>query len=403
MTAFGRCFWGFLVLRSLLALVVVLLLAAAAGGVYWKMVEEPARQAAAASAAPRAGGGPVAVEVAAVEVAPAETTVTAVGTLRSNESSILRPEVSGRVTRIQFEEGAAVERGEILVKLDDDVETAELKRAEAALQLARANLERARELRRTNVGTQRALDEAQAESLRTEAELALAEAHLAKRWIKAAFDARAGLRLFSLGDYVNVGQDLVNLEQIDPLKLDFRVPEILLPALHQGQRITFTVDAFPGELFTGEVYAINPLIDEAGRSVVIRAKVANPGGELRPGLFARVTLSLAERAEALWIPEEALFPQGEKQFVFRLLPQGKDEPPVARLSEVRLGKRLPGRVEIVEGLAQTDTVVSGGVTKIRDGVAVQPIAIDAPGTEPVTNDRTGPVAQIGRAHAAPLE
>jgi membrane fusion protein, multidrug efflux system len=376
------------VLRSILAVLVVLAIGAAAGGVYWKLVEEPAREAALAADGGASGpANPIPVEVAPVRIAPAETTVTAVGTLRSYESSILRPEVSGRVTKIQFEEGAPVERGEILVKLDDDVETAELAQAEAALALAKANLQRAQELRRTNVGTQRALDEALAESRRTEAEVALAKARLAKRWLKAAFDAQAGLRRFSLGDYVNAGQDLVNLEQIDPLKVDFRVPEIFLSELRQGQTITLTVDAFPEQAFKGVVYAINPLVDEAGRAVVIRARIENPGLQLRPGLFARVEVSLAERLEAMWIPEEAIIPAEGKQFVFRLVQDPEGGAPIVRRTEVELGKRMPGRVEILEGLGPQDRVVSAGVTKVQEGAPVAAQELEAPADAPETSSK----------------
>ena len=176
-----------------------------------------------------------------------------------------------------------------------------------------------------------------------------------------------GLRRVSVGDFVDVGDDIVNLEQIDPLKADFRVAESYLGAVRPGQRIELGVDAFPGQAFTGEVYAIDPLIDEAGRSILLRAKLPNPDHVLRPGLFARVTLVLNEREDAIQVPEQALVPQGQDQFVFKV-EDGK-----AAFTKVTTGIRREGMVEILEGLAPDDEVVTAGQLKIRDGADVQPV------------------------------
>jgi membrane fusion protein (multidrug efflux system) len=360
-----------------MAVLIVLVLGAAAGGAYWKFVMVPA-QAAKAASTQRGGGGPVAVEARPVRVGPAETSVDAVGTLVSNESVILRPETTGRVAAIHFTEGAPVEQGKVLLELDSSIERAELAQAEAQRDLARNNFERAKELRRNNVGTQRALDEAEAALRTAEAQVELARARLDKRRLVAPFDARAGLRRVSLGEYVTGGTDIVNLEQIDPLKVDLRVPEVFLASIQPGQRITLTLDAFPKESFTGVVRAIDPLIDRSGRAIVIRAEIANENGRLRPGLFARVRLTLAERADALFVPEEAVQPQGERHFVFKVVP-GQDGQSVARLTSVRLGMRKVGEVEIVEGLVPGDVVVSAGLLKIRDGA---PVRVIEPGGAP---------------------
>ena len=180
-----------------------------------------------------------------------------------------------------------------------------------------------------------------------------------------------GLRKVSVGDFVNVGQDMVNLEQIDPLKADFRVAEVYLGAVKPGQRIELGVDAFPGEQFAGEVYAIDPLIDESGRSIVLRARLPNVDGRLRPGLFVRVMLVLNEREGAIKVPEQALMPQGQDQFVFRVV-DGK-----AALTKVTAGIRRDGMVEIVEGLGPDDEVVTAGQLKIRDGAPVKPVDAEA--------------------------
>lgn len=258
-------------LRSLIAILVVLLVGAGAAGAYWQFVMVPGGQAATAAIGGRgANRGPVPVEAAEVKVAPAEVTTEAVGTLSSNESVLLKPEVAGRIASINFEEGRPVKAGQVMIELDALVEKAQLIEAQAQLELATANLERARELRRSNAGTQRALDEAQAQQRTATASVDLAKARLAKLTLLAPFDAVAGLRRVSVGEFVTAGDELVNLEQIQPLKVDFRIPEVFLPSLFDvgGQkRILVVVDAIPEEQFSGRVYAVNPLVDEQGRAI----------------------------------------------------------------------------------------------------------------------------------------
>ena len=227
---------------------------------------------------------------------------------------MLRPEVDGRVATITFADGASVSKGDILVELDSSVERAELAQAQAQLILARSNFERAKELRRNNAGTQRALDEADAALRTADAMIDLAQARLSKRRLVAPFDARVGLRTVSPGDFVTADTKIVNLEQTDPLKVDFRVPEIFLPALAPGQKIALEIDAYRGTDFTGTVRALDPLVDAAGRAVVVRAEIKNDDGKLRPGLFARVRLTLSERQNALFVPEQSIQPQGDKAF-----------------------------------------------------------------------------------------
>jgi membrane fusion protein (multidrug efflux system) len=383
------------VLRSIVAVLIVLLLGATAAGAYWKFVMVPAQaQKAASGPGSRGSGGPVAVEAVPVRVGPAETSVDAVGTLVSNESVMLRPETTGRVASIAFTEGSAVRKGEILLELDSSIERAELAQAEAQRDLTQSNFERARELRRNNVGTQRALDEAAAALRTAQAQVDLARARLDKRRLAAPFDARAGLRKVSLGEYVTGGTDIVNLEQIDPLKVDFRVPELFLSGIEPRQRITLTVDAFPGESFQGVVRAIDPQIDRTGRAIVIRAEIDNRDGRLRPGLFARVRLTLAERAEALFIPEEAVQPQGDRHFVFKVVDGGEGQQ-VVRLTPVRLGSRKQGEVEVLEGLASGDVIVSAGLLKIRDGVPVRPVRPEEGGAPQPGRSEGAPTAQGG--------
>lgn len=368
-------------MRAVVAVILVLAVAAGGGWAYWQFVMVPAAQLR-SQAGQQQGGFAIPVEAATVAVGAAERRINAVGTLRSNESIIVRPEIAGRVKTINFTEGEKVEKGRVLVQLDDTVERAELAQAQAQFALARQNLERADELTRRGAGTQRALDEARATLRTAEAAVQLSQARLEKLVITAPFDGIVGLRQVSVGGFLQAGAAIANLEQIDPLKADFRVPEIFLAAVRAGQPVTITVDAFPADTFSGEVMAIDPLIDAAGRSIVIRARLPNPGDRLRPGLFGRVTLTLATRDDAVFVPEEALVPQGNRHFLFKVVDGGEGKAKTVKNTEVKIGQRRNGKVEIVEGLAAGDQVVTAGLLKIRDGAPVQIMAPAKGGAAP---------------------
>ena len=318
------------------------------------------------------GGGPPGGFALPVETAKAtpgrmDRSISAIGTLRSNQSVVVRPEIAGRIVKIHFTEGKRIAAGKPLVSLDDAIAKAEVAQARAALVLSRANNERATELLGRGAGTQRARDEAVAKLRSDEANLALAEARLEKTVINAPFEGIVGLRQMDPGDFVNVGQAIVNIEDIDPIKVDFRVPEVFLAAVTAGQKIEIAADPWPDRTFTGELYAIDPLIDALGRSIVIRARLDNDDNTLRPGLFVRVKLILKGRADALLIPEEALVPIGGDQYVFRVV-DGK-----ATRAKIGIGERRDGKVEVTEGLNPGDEVVTAGQIKLRDGMPVNPI------------------------------
>lgn len=372
-------------MRTIVAVLVVLLVAAGAGGAYWYFVMAPAQTAGGAGPGrPGAGGPPggfaMPVEAAEVRIATAQRQILAIGTLRSNESVTIRPELAGRITQINFQEGQKVRKGQVLIQLDATIERAELAQAQAAIALSKANYERAEELTRRGAGTQRALDEARAKLRTDEAAVQLAEARLEKYTLSAPFDGVVGLRRVSVGDYVSPGAEIVNLEQIDPLKVDFRVPEVFLAAVRARQRITASVDALPGREFAGEVYAIDPLVDAGGRSIVIRARVANADDALRPGLFARVLLTLDERPNAAFVPEQSIVPVGDQHFVFKVVDGPQAGTKVVTNTRVKVGERRRGEVEIMEGLKAGDVVVTAGLLKIRDGmpVMVVPPAANTP-------------------------
>ena len=353
-------------MKTLAQTLIAICMLAAAGGAWWYFYVAPPAAGGAAPAA-SAAAMVVPVETAPVTVGPIQRRLTAVGSTRSNELVVIRPEIAGRVAEFKFQEGQRVEQGQPLVVLDDAVYRAEGEQAQAALELAQSNYERAVDLLKRKAGTTKARDEAVAELRAEQAALQLAKAHLDKTVIHAPFGGVVGLRKVSVGDYLAIGTDIVNLEQIDPLKTDFRIAEVYVGAVKRGQKIELGIDAFAGEKFAGEVYAIDPLIDESGRSILLRAKLPNPDGRLRPGLFVRVSLVLNERDDAIQVPEQALVPQGQDQFVFKV------EGDKVAMTKVTVGIRRDGMAEIVEGLAPGDQVVTAGQLKIRDGATVKPV------------------------------
>jgi len=322
-----------------------------------------------------AKGGPapagVVVEAARVSVVKLPQALGAVGSLRSDETVILRPEVAGRIAQIQFREGERVAKGQVLVKLDDSVQQADLDRARANFTLSKTKHERSIDLRNKGFISSQALDEAENNLKVAQADSELMGARIGKTAIRAPFSGTIGLRLISVGDYVKEGQDMVNLESLDPLKVDFRVPELAMSQVKDGQTLQITLDALPDKAYDGKVIAINPLIDANGRSIVIRAQVPNRDGRLRPGMFARVRLFTSGEKETLVVPEESLFPVGEDKFVYKVV-DGR-----ATRQKIDIGQRREGKVEVVSGLTPEDVIVTAGIIKLREGVAVT-IAKSAP-------------------------
>jgi len=353
--------------KAVVALLVVALALAAGAGGYWfgqQRNADPGAQALTAKAGASASGA-VVVEASKVAKLALPQGITAVGSLRSDESITVRPEVAGRISSIHFHEGERVAKGAPLVKLDPSITEAEERQARANLTWAKQKYQRAIDLEKQGFISSQAKDEAENNLKVSEAALSLAEARLAKLTISAPFSGIIGLRSVSVGDYVKEGADMVNLEAIDPLKVDFRVPEVYLTQLHVGQTLQLTLDAMPGRTYEGKVLAINPLLDAAGRSVVIRAQVKNQDAALRPGMFARVRLFTRDVQEALVVPEQAIVPQGDEWFVYRVV-DGR-----AQRAKVDIGQRRDGRAEIVKGLGDGDLVVTAGQLKLRDGVPVQ--------------------------------
>lgn len=523
-----------------------------------------------AASAPRAAG----VEVAKVERMALQDDAQAVGSLRSRQSVMLRPEVAGRVKQLGFTDGQRVRKGQVLVQLDDVLQRAEIKQAKAQVSIAVANLKRNQELVAQNFVAQRVLDETAANLQVAEAQLALSCARLSRMAILAPFDGTVGLRNVNIGDFVKDGADLINLEDISSMYVDFRLPERFQGKLRMQQPVDLTLDAYPGRAFKARIEAIDPLLDVNGRSVGVRALLPNtmgepvreggrggppgsggpggpgaqanaggakppaaaaqasargqaavagagarpgagrpggpgmaggpgrpggagaaggPGGSggakpslssldddgcpiepstvaanaaanaaagtvsgtassrppvagsnrsaagagaasaagrpggaaagpggggnpspLRPGMFARVNTVFSVNDAALVIPEEAIVPQGVRQFVFKAVDpeqvpsMDKSKlPPETKLvslrQEVRLGIRRGGRVEILSGLEEGQTVVVAGHQRLqRDGTALRVVELGRPPQSGAPGGQGGQSSQVGQTGAAGL-
>jgi membrane fusion protein, multidrug efflux system len=502
----------------------------------------PAGGASGAGAGGRGPGGPAGVEVAKVEVTRLQDDAQSVGTLRSRQNVLLRPEVAGRVQSMGFTDGGRVRKGDVLVQLDDVLQRAEVRQAEAQVSIARANLKRNQELVAQNFVAQRVLDEAAANVQVVEAQMALACARWERMRIVAPFDGTAGIRSINLGDYVKDGADMVNVEDLSSMYVDFRLPERFQGKLRRDQPVELQLDAMPGRTFKAKIEAIDPQIDANGRSVAVRAVMPNSGGEplvqraaggpatgasapsggasapagakpadakpataaraaakpaarsaagaggnttgapratdaiaaacaansasargaagkaaantrsggsgsgssaggpLRPGMFARVTTVFNVKEKSLTVPEEAIVPQGGKQYVIKVVTQTEEQakvladaaqvaaaaaaasatasgasapvaPPagapavfvdgkrlVSQRTEVKIGIRRPGRVELTEGVEEGDSVVVAGQQRLqRDNTPVRVVDLGRPQGQPAG---AGGGAVGGTANAA---
>ncbi len=363
--------------KVILGVLAVVLVAGVGALSFWAGSRNAGGKSAPVAAAPAKAAAPAGIVVEAMKVAVVNSAqaLAAVGSLRSDETVILRPEVAGRVSQILFREGEPVAKGAALVKLDDSVQQADLDRAQANLTLSRTKHERSIDLRNKGFLSGQALDEAVNNLKVAEADAELMRARASKTTIRAPFAGTIGLRQVSVGDYVKEGQDMVNLESLDPLKVDFRVPELAMSQVKDRQMLQITLDAIPDKAYDGRVVAINPLIDANGRAIVIRAQVPNRDGKLRPGMFARVRLFTSGTRDTLVVPEESLFPLGEDKYVYKVV-EGK-----AMRQKVEIGTRREGRVEVLNGLVAEDVVVTAGVIKLREGAPVK--IANSPRTETV--------------------
>lgn len=355
----------------------------------WWVQNRPSNQPASATVEPGAKGSggaarqvgavaPVPVEVAQASLERIEDDALAVGTLRSRQGVVLRPEVSGRVARLGFADGQRVRKGQVLVQLDDTLQQAQLQQAVAQEGIARTQLQRNRDLVEQNFVTQSALDQAAANLEVAQAQVALARAQVQRLRIVAPFAGTMGIRSVNVGDYVKDGADLVQIEDTSGLLVDVRLPERYSSRLRAGQLVNVKVDAVPGREFAARLEAVDAVLDANGRSLLARARLTHGDGVLRSGMFARARIVFGVREGAVTVPEQALVPQGEQQYLVKVVtdPQGRQ---VSQRMVAKVGARSVGRVEILEGLAARETVVVAGQPRLMraDGLPVRIIQVGA--------------------------
>lgn len=334
------------------------------------------------------GGGPAAVTTATVRSERLSQKLEALGNARANESVDISSKTSNVVAAVRFRDGERVRAGQVLVQLDDAQARADVAAAQAAVTESESQYNRSRELLNTQALSKSSFDQLEATLKANRARLQSAQARLEDTVIRAPFSGRVGLRRVSVGTLISPGDVITTLDDTSVIKLDFSVPETFVATLREGLSVRATAPAYPGRAFVGKVASIDSRVDQNTRSVIVRALLANEDGALKPGMFLNVALAKDER-ETLVIPEEALTPDAEKQFVF-VVADGK-----AQRREVRIGGRSPGSVEITAGLEAGDRVIVEGTQKVRDGAPVNAIdrVVDS---MPPTGARTTEVSE----HAA---
>ena len=317
---------------------------------------------------------PETVTAVTVDEALWERSIAAVGTLEPVQGVMVSAEVGGRVTRIDFASGAAVQAGDVLLRLDTSSEEAQLASAEAAAALAKADLTRVRAMDARKLSSQDALDAAEAKAKETQAQVVNMRALIAKKTVRAPFGGRLGLRLVNLGQVLQEGDRIVSLQTLDPIYVDFSIPQQRLGDLRRDMTVRVRADAAPGETFSGAIIAVSPEVDAVTRSVRVRAQIANPGERLHAGMFARVEVVLPDRQPVLPIPATAVLyaPYGDSVFVIE---ERKDDTTgaaklVLRQQFVRLGRARGDFVDVTDGLKAGERVVTSGVFKLRTGMTV---------------------------------
>lgn len=311
----------------------------------------------------------ISVEVADTQETSKQEYIHAVGTLLPFERVILRPELSGKITAVNFEEGSLVEQGQALIKFDDRLVNAKLKNAQANLSNAEQNVKRLEASRGSATAQQ--IDAARTAKLQAEAELEMAQIEVDHTTLTAPFKGKMGLINQYAGSYIQTGSDLTTIVNTEKLKLEFNLPERLAHTVELEQPLQFSVDNFPKKKFTAEIYALSPEIEQEGRSLIVRAIYDNQDQSLLPGMFARISLEIPLGYNVIIVPEEAIFSSEGKQYVYRVVKEGDEY--IAKLTEVILGERSSYAVEVIHGLKNGDQVVKVGQARIHDGSVINPV------------------------------
>lgn len=359
--------------QALMALAVVLLLAGLLAGIKYGTILSLQRQYASM------GRPPEAVTTAVVEEGIWRDHLETVGTFAAVRGVMLAAEEGGTVVRIAFESGAKVEAGQVLIELDHSVEDANLTGAEARAALARQNLARARSLRSQSALSAATLEDAQSKLQQSEAEVQSLRAIIQRKTIRAPFAGRTGIRLVNQGEYVAPGRALVPLHSMDPIFLNFSVPQQLLPQLEPEREVVVRVDAFPEVAFSGRVSAVNPNVDQMTRSVEVQSSLANADERLHPGMFARVVLDLGRERTVLTVPAASIVYAPYGNFVFTVQrgaagaetgAESSQNTGTVRQQVVTIGERRGDLVSITQGLTKGMEVVSSAGFKLRPDAVV---------------------------------
>lgn len=324
---------------------------------------------------PMMGGMTVQVRTAKAAVEPIEDRISLVASLSANEMVEIKSRITGNIEEINFEEGERVEKGRRLFSLDKGKLEASIKEAEARFNLARANLERSKTMLENRTVSQQEYDQAKATFESGLATLDLMKQQFEDSRIYATFEGVMGARLVSLGQVVTDQTPLSMLVDVDPIKVEFRVPERFIGQLALGQAIEYRVAAYSSESFRGQVYFIDPQVDVNTRTVLVKATAPNADGRLRPGMFGNLDLILRIKDQAVVIPESALFLQSDQALVYSV-----DDHNIVSSVAVEAGQRLPGKVEIIRGLQGGERVIVEGTQKVRPGSQV----VEAPDVPPAT-------------------
>jgi membrane fusion protein (multidrug efflux system) len=317
---------------------------------------------------------PLPVNTAVVQRQSWQTLLTSVGSLEAVQGVMVTAELTGKVVQIGFEPGTMVRAGDLLVQQDISSEKAQLRGAEASLELARVNLERMRKLLADEAIAQSQYDNAAAQFKEAKAQVDNIQAIIAKKTIRAPFAGRLGIRLVNLGQTLNEGDGIVSLQSLNPIFVNFFLPQQELAPIRLGLKVQLTTDVLPGEIVEGKITAINSQVDPSTRNIGVQATVANSQEHLRPGMFVKVAVVLPVQDKVLAIPSTAVLyaPYGDSVFVVeeeKSEKNGKDGK-IVRQQFVRLGEKRGDFVSVVSGLKEGETVVSTGAFKLRNGQAV---------------------------------
>ncbi len=303
-----------------------------------------------------------------------ESLITSVGSLEAVQGVMVTAELKGKVEKITFEPGATVRAGNLLVQQDISSEAAQLRASEAAVALAKITLDRTRKLLAIGTASQSQYDNADAQYKQATAQVDDIRATIAKKTIRAPFAGHLGIRLINLGQALNEGDAIVSLQSFDPIFVNFSLPQQQLAQIRPGLFVRMTTDALPGQTTEGKITTINPAVDAATRNIRVQATAANPGEQLRPGMFVNVAVILPDQEKVLPIPATAVLyaPYGDSVFIVEEKKKEKTERPgkIVRQQFVRLGKKRGDFIAVASGLKEGETIISTGVFKLRNGQAV---------------------------------